>query len=161
MTVKEVLWVQGPYDIVVISEASDETKANAFALSTLKMGNVRGQTLRAFTAAEMEKSWSMSPKKAFKNCWQGPLGSAQHRAVPRQKKRCTAATALTQGARLATHRRGPWRGTCDGREFIGAVGLSAAWPQERNCPKGKRSIPPGNDPFPTPRAIPQFRVSNP
>ena len=55
MTVKEVLWVQGPYDIVVISEAPDETKANAFALSTLKMGNVRGQTLRAFTAAEMEK----------------------------------------------------------------------------------------------------------
>jgi uncharacterized protein with GYD domain len=55
MTVKEVLWVQGPYDIVVISEASDETKANAFALSTLKMGNVRGQTLRAFTAAEMAK----------------------------------------------------------------------------------------------------------
>jgi uncharacterized protein with GYD domain len=55
MTVKEVLWLQGPYDIVVISEASDETKANAFALSTLKVGNVRGQTLRAFTAAEMEK----------------------------------------------------------------------------------------------------------
>ena len=55
MQVKEVLWVQGQYDVVIISEASDETKANAFALSTLKMGNVRGQTLRAFTAAEMEK----------------------------------------------------------------------------------------------------------
>ena len=55
MTVKEVLWLQGPYDVVVISEASDETKANAFALSTLKLGNVRGQTLRAFTAVEMAK----------------------------------------------------------------------------------------------------------
>ena len=55
MKVKEVLWVQGQYDLVVISESSDETKSNAFALSTLKMGNVRGQTLRAFTAAEMEK----------------------------------------------------------------------------------------------------------
>jgi uncharacterized protein with GYD domain len=55
MKVKEVLWVQGQYDLVVISESSDETKSNAFALSTLKMGNVRGQTLRAFTATEMEK----------------------------------------------------------------------------------------------------------
>ncbi len=55
MTIKEVLWVQGQYDVVIISEAPDETKANAFALSTLKMGNVRGQTLRAFTAAEMGK----------------------------------------------------------------------------------------------------------
>ncbi len=55
MNVKEVLWLQGPYDLVVISEASDETKASAFALSTLKLGNVRGQTLRAFTGAEMEK----------------------------------------------------------------------------------------------------------
>jgi len=53
--VKEVLWVEGQYDLVVISEASDDTKATAFALSTLKLGNVRGQTLRAFTAAEMEK----------------------------------------------------------------------------------------------------------
>ena len=55
MRVKDVLWVQGKYDLVVISEASDEMKATAFALSTLKLGNVRGQTLRAFTAAEMEK----------------------------------------------------------------------------------------------------------
>ena len=55
MRVKEVLWVQGQYDVVVISEASDDTKATAFALNTLKLGNVRGQTLRAFTAAEMEK----------------------------------------------------------------------------------------------------------
>jgi len=53
--VKEVLWVEGQYDLVVISEASDETKATAFALSTLKLGNVRGQTLRAFTATEMQK----------------------------------------------------------------------------------------------------------
>jgi len=55
MRVKDVLWVQGQYDVVVISEASDDTKATAFALNTLKLGNVRGQTLRAFTAAEMEK----------------------------------------------------------------------------------------------------------
>ena len=55
MRVKEVLWVEGQYDLVVISESDDETKRTAFALNTLKMGNVRGQTMRAFTAAEMEK----------------------------------------------------------------------------------------------------------
>ena len=55
MKVKEVVWTQGQYDLIVISEASDDVKANAFALNTLKMGNVRGQTLRAYTAAEMTK----------------------------------------------------------------------------------------------------------
>ena len=55
VTIKEVLWVQGQYDIIVISESSDEIASNALALSTLKLGNVRGQTLRAMTAAEMEK----------------------------------------------------------------------------------------------------------
>ena len=55
VTIKEVVWTQGQYDIVVISEASDEVAANALALNTLKLGNVRGQTLRAFTATEMEK----------------------------------------------------------------------------------------------------------
>ena len=54
-TVKEVLWLQGQYDMVVISESSDEVTATAFGLNTIKLGNVRGQTLRAFTAAEMEK----------------------------------------------------------------------------------------------------------
>ncbi len=53
--IKEVVWTQGQYDLVVISEASDEVKGVAFALTTLKLGNVRAQTLRAFTAAEMEK----------------------------------------------------------------------------------------------------------
>ncbi len=55
ITLKDVLWLQGQYDIIAISESSDEVAANAFTLNTLKMGNVRGQTLRAFTAAEMEK----------------------------------------------------------------------------------------------------------
>jgi len=55
MKVKEVLWTQGQYDLIVISEASDEVKATAFGLNTIKLGNVRGQTLRAFTAAEMGK----------------------------------------------------------------------------------------------------------
>jgi len=55
LTIKDVVWTQGQYDIVVISEGSDETATNAFLLTTMKAGNVRGQTLRAFTAAEMQK----------------------------------------------------------------------------------------------------------
>ena len=55
VTIKEVVWTQGQYDLIIISEASDDAKATAMALNTLKLGNVRGQTLRGFTAAEMEK----------------------------------------------------------------------------------------------------------
>ncbi len=55
ITFKEIIWTQGQYDMIVISEAPDETAANAFLLNMLKAGNLRSQTLRAFTAAEMEK----------------------------------------------------------------------------------------------------------
>jgi len=53
--IKEIVWTQGQYDLIAISEAPDEATANAFLLSMLKAGNLRAQTLRAFTAAEMEK----------------------------------------------------------------------------------------------------------
>ncbi|HYA75122.1 MAG TPA: GYD domain-containing protein [Roseiarcus sp.] len=55
VTVKEALWLQGEYDFMVILEASDEIAATAFQLSIAKLGNVRGQTMRAFPVAEMEK----------------------------------------------------------------------------------------------------------
>jgi len=55
MTIKEVLWLQGQYDIAVISEGSDEIAMTAVTLNTIKAGNVHGQTMRAFTAAEMAK----------------------------------------------------------------------------------------------------------
>ncbi len=53
--VKEVLWLEGEYDIVAISESSDEIASAAFRLSTAKLGNAQSRTMRAFTAAEMEK----------------------------------------------------------------------------------------------------------
>jgi uncharacterized protein with GYD domain len=55
VTVKEILWTQGQYDIVLISEAPDDAAISALALNLAKLGNVRGQTLRAFTASEMTK----------------------------------------------------------------------------------------------------------
>ena len=52
---KEFVWTQGQYDLIVIAEAADEIAASALLLNLLKAGNVRGQTLRGFAAAEMEK----------------------------------------------------------------------------------------------------------
>jgi uncharacterized protein with GYD domain len=52
--IKDIYWLQGQHDVVVVSEAPDETTAMAFALNTAKQGNVTTQTMRAFTAAEME-----------------------------------------------------------------------------------------------------------
>ena len=54
-TVQELLWTQGKYDVVSIIEAPDETTVAALLLSVTKVGNISTQTLRAFTAAEMEK----------------------------------------------------------------------------------------------------------
>jgi uncharacterized protein with GYD domain len=55
VNIKEVLWTQGQYDIVIISESNDEIAANAFVLNAAKGGNIRTQVMRAFTAAEMQK----------------------------------------------------------------------------------------------------------
>lgn len=52
--IKEILWLDGQYDILVIAEASDDAAAKALALNLLKSGNVRSQTMRAYTAAEMK-----------------------------------------------------------------------------------------------------------
>lgn len=54
VTVREILWTQGHYDLVVILDAPNEASYSALMLSVARMGNVRLQSLRAFTAAEME-----------------------------------------------------------------------------------------------------------
>jgi uncharacterized protein with GYD domain len=55
VTVKEIYWTQGAHDVVTILEAADGAAVAGLALSSAKLGNVRGQTLRGFTASEMEK----------------------------------------------------------------------------------------------------------
>jgi uncharacterized protein with GYD domain len=54
-TVKEIIWTQGAYDVVTVIEAPDDETASAVMLSVSKLGNVRGQTLRGFGAAEMQR----------------------------------------------------------------------------------------------------------
>lgn len=55
VTVKEILWTQGQYDLVTILETSDELSGAALGLTVAKLGNIRSQTLHAFTAGEMDK----------------------------------------------------------------------------------------------------------
>ena len=52
---KEVYLVTGQYDYVAIAEAPDDETAAAAVLSLVARGNVRTQTLRAFTPAEVER----------------------------------------------------------------------------------------------------------
>ena len=54
-TVKEIFWTQGRYDIVTIVEAPDELSATALNLSLSALGNIRTESLRAFTATDMAK----------------------------------------------------------------------------------------------------------
>ncbi|OGA77404.1 MAG: GYD family protein [Betaproteobacteria bacterium RIFCSPLOWO2_12_FULL_65_14] len=51
---KEIFWTQGQYDMVVTVEAPDDASVSAFALAVGAAGNVRGQTLRAYSKDEMK-----------------------------------------------------------------------------------------------------------
>ena len=55
VTVKEIFWTQGRYDIVVLTEAPDELSATALNLSLGALGNIRTESLRAFSAEDMMK----------------------------------------------------------------------------------------------------------
>ena len=49
----EIYWTQGQYDLVSLCEAEDEAAIAAFGLALGAAGNVRFQTLRAFSRDEM------------------------------------------------------------------------------------------------------------
>jgi uncharacterized protein with GYD domain len=55
VSVKEVLWTQGQYDVVTITEAPDAAAQMALNIGVAKLGYIRSETLRAFTASEVEK----------------------------------------------------------------------------------------------------------
>jgi uncharacterized protein with GYD domain len=52
-TVKEVYWTLGHYDLATIIEAPDDASATALLLGLGSLGNIRTQSLRAFTPDEM------------------------------------------------------------------------------------------------------------
>ncbi|MEH2590419.1 GYD domain-containing protein [Bradyrhizobium sp. AZCC 1721] len=53
ITVKELFWTQGRFDIVTILDAPDEFSAMTLSLSLGALGNVRTETLRAFSVEDM------------------------------------------------------------------------------------------------------------
>lgn len=55
VSMKETYWTLGPVDVVALFEAPDDETMTAFSLAINKLGNVKTQTLRAFTADEMRK----------------------------------------------------------------------------------------------------------
>ena len=48
-------WTQGSYDLVAITDFPDEETATAFMLNIGRLGNLRSETLRAFSADEMRR----------------------------------------------------------------------------------------------------------
>lgn len=54
VTVKDAYWTVGQYDMVVIVEGADEN-ATAVLLKVGSLGNIRTQTLRAFSVDEIKK----------------------------------------------------------------------------------------------------------
>ena len=53
VTVKDLYWTLGSYDVVGIFDAPDDASITAFALAIAGGGNVRTQTLRAYNKDEM------------------------------------------------------------------------------------------------------------
>jgi uncharacterized protein with GYD domain len=61
VNMRELLWTMGEYDLVCVLEAEDEQALVAFNLATAMQGNLRTQSLRAYSASEMEKILAKLP----------------------------------------------------------------------------------------------------
>jgi len=60
--VKDIYWTMGPFDAIFTAEAPDDETMSTLAFSLGSLGNVRTQTLRAFSADEMNKMLGRLPK---------------------------------------------------------------------------------------------------
>ncbi len=55
VTVKDIYWTVGAYDIMLIMDASDDETIAALMFSLSSLGNVKTQTLRAFDSTQFKK----------------------------------------------------------------------------------------------------------
>ena len=53
VTIKDIYWTMGPYDIVTVIEAADDETASKGLMGLLSQGNLKTCTLRGFSADEM------------------------------------------------------------------------------------------------------------
>lgn len=51
--IKDIYWTMGAFDAVFTADGPDDETMTAFAMSMASLGNIRTQTLRAFSADEM------------------------------------------------------------------------------------------------------------
>lgn len=49
----QIYWTLGKYDLIAVIEAPDDASATAFSLAIGSAGNIRQQTLKAFSKDEM------------------------------------------------------------------------------------------------------------
>jgi uncharacterized protein with GYD domain len=63
--IKDIYWTMGAFDALFIAEAPDDDSVMAFAASMGSLGNIRTQTLRAFSAPEMNKILDKVPAGSF------------------------------------------------------------------------------------------------
>jgi uncharacterized protein with GYD domain len=61
VTMNSIHWTLGQYDVVTFCDAKDEASFTAFGLALASQGNVRTQTLRAFSRDEMNGILSKLP----------------------------------------------------------------------------------------------------
>jgi uncharacterized protein with GYD domain len=65
VTIKDIYWTMGAFDAIIMAEAPDDETVTAFAVSIGSLGNIRTQTLRAFSAEEMNKILKKVPAGNF------------------------------------------------------------------------------------------------
>ena len=61
VSIKQMYWTLGEYDQVCIFDAPDDETAAGVLLAADMLGNIRTQTMRAFTTSEMEKILAKVP----------------------------------------------------------------------------------------------------
>ena len=61
VNIKQMYWTLGQYDQVCVFEAPDDETAAGVLLAADMLGNIRTQTMRAFTASDMEKILAKVP----------------------------------------------------------------------------------------------------
>ena len=61
VSVKQMYWTLGQYDQVCVLEAPDDETAASVLLTADMLGNIRTQTMRAFTTSEMDKILAKLP----------------------------------------------------------------------------------------------------
>jgi uncharacterized protein with GYD domain len=55
VTLRELFWTMGRYDVIAVFDAPDDVSAAALTLSASSLGSVRSEILRAFSFEDMKQ----------------------------------------------------------------------------------------------------------